>query len=101
MRRSSRLRKLSKGKIARFVGGPLDGNLIEKTGKGPWAIYRGDDGENIPVHVGDKEFIRQKPPTRFYSRQIEWITQGDRGFPRVVYVHATIWREWLLTNKTM
>lgn len=86
---------LNPGKTARYFGGPLDGQTVErKTAAGTWAIYRDDDGTKITVAVGDREWIRAEPATRYYARQLEWVQEGHRNVPRVVYVHATAWNRW-------
>lgn len=90
--------RINPGKVARYFGGPLDGQTIEKPSlRGRWPIYRDDDGTKISVQQGDKEWIGwRRTPTRYYARQIVWEIQadGERSLPRVVYVHATAWQDW-------
>ena len=86
-------------KTARYVGGPLDGQTVEKA-RGRWSIYRDDDGQQISTARGDKEFYAGprlgRPVTRYYTHQERLIPGTAES--EDLYIHGTAWKSWKETN---
>jgi hypothetical protein len=75
---------------ATFVGGPLGGQAVTKTGRGRWPIYRDDAGRPIRTSQGDRQFctFAGRPMRCHYLHQTSPYDGSN------VYVHATVFDYW-------
>lgn len=73
--------------VARYVGGPLDGQTIQTRGR--WVIYRDDTGRPLSADKGDRELdpARQPEPRRFYMH----VTDRDGQH---LYIHLPVLDGW-------
>jgi hypothetical protein len=71
-----------------FVGGPLNGQVAERTGE-KWDQYRDDSGQPLSREIGDK-VMRQQPASERQHYYLAFIAGQREALAEWAYVHLPL-----------